>query len=62
MKWWKTLLGIVLRKSCITQADIQNSNAEQAIEFVFLLQAIHMVLCSGEKLLETFGFPSRMVY
>lgn len=62
MKWWKTSLGIVLHKSYITQADIPNSNAKQAIQFIFLLQAIHMVLCSGEKLLKAFGFPRRMVY
>lgn len=62
MKWWKTLLGIVLHESYTTQADSQNSNAKQAIEFVFLHQAIHMVLSSGEKLLEMFCFPSRMVH
>lgn len=62
IKQCKTSLGIVLRKSYITRADIQNSNAKQAIEFVFLLQAIHIVFASGEKLLEMFYFPSGMVY
>ncbi|XP_015508079.1 E3 ubiquitin-protein ligase RNF170 isoform X6 [Parus major] len=28
MKWWKTLLGIVLHNSYIAQADIQNSNGK----------------------------------
>lgn len=51
MKWWKILLGIVLYRSYITQPDIQKSNAKQAIEFVVLIQAIHMVLDSGEKII-----------
>lgn len=34
-----------------TQPDIQKSNAKQAIEFVVLLQAIHMVSGSGEKII-----------
>lgn len=62
MKWWKTLLGNVSHRSYTTQADSQNSNAKQAIEFVFLLQSIHLVLGSGEKLLEMFCFPGRMVH
>lgn len=51
MNWWKTLLGIVLHGSYVSEADTQNSNTKQAIEFVVLLQAIHMVLASGEKII-----------